>query len=146
MYTVVAALVSIAFVAIAIWHFVMAFSAGTGSSLAIPSVNGKPLFVPSRRATISVGVALLAFAVLVIATAGIVSVGLPLRLLSWLSYALALGLVARAIGEFRYVGFFKRVRESKFAKADTFVYSPLCLLLALGVVLVAIHNDIHFTR
>ena len=44
---------------------------------------------------------------------------------------------ARAIGEFRYVGFFKRVVGSRFATLDTFVYSPLCLALAIGVALVA---------
>jgi hypothetical protein len=36
----------------------------------------------------------------------------------------------RAIGDFHYVGFFKRQRESRFAKLDTLVYSPICLLLA----------------
>ncbi len=34
----------------------------------------------------------------------------------------------------------KRVRDSRFATLDTFVYSPLCLLLALGVALVAFQN------
>jgi lipopolysaccharide/colanic/teichoic acid biosynthesis glycosyltransferase len=51
-----------------------------------------------------------------------------------------LGLIARAVGEFKYVGFFKRVRDSKFATLDTFVYSPLCLLLAAGVALVAVRK------
>ncbi len=44
----------------------------------------------------------------------------------------------RAIGDFRYVGVFKRHRESSFAKLDTLLYSPLCLLLAC---LVAISAD-----
>ena len=60
--------------------------------------------------------------------------------LVWLSYVLAVGLLGRAIGEFRYVGFFKRVRGSRFAKLDTVVYSPLCLLLAVGVALVALQS------
>ena len=58
-------------------------------------------------------------------------------LLSAASYALALGLLARAIGEFKYVGFFKRVRGSRFATLDTFVFSPLCLLLSAGVAAIA---------
>jgi hypothetical protein len=64
----------------------------------------------------------------------------PLDVLSWLSYALALGLAARAVGEFKYVGFFKRVRGSRFATLDTWIYSPLCLLLAAGVAYVAWRN------
>jgi hypothetical protein len=123
------------FVGLALWHFYMALTPhGQG---AVPSVNGRPLFVPSRRATVAVGIVLLLFAGLVAATAGLLAVGLPPALLSWLSYGLALGLLLRAVGEFRYVGLFKRVRGSKFAVLDTFVYSPLCLLLAVGVALVA---------
>jgi hypothetical protein len=83
-------------------------------------------------------VALFFFAVLVAATAGMVSIGLPSVVLSGLSYALALGLLARAVGEFKYVGFFKSVRGSRFATLDTLVYSPLCILLATGVVFVAL--------
>ena len=136
----VAQIVSFAFVVIALCHFYMAFAPRSGPTGAVPSIGGKPLFAPSRDATVGVGVVLLLFAGLVAATAGMVSVGIPLAALSWLSYALALGLLARAVGEFKYVGFFKRVRGSKFATLDTWVYSPLCLLLALGVAFVALHN------
>jgi hypothetical protein len=54
----------------------------------------------------------------------------------------SLGLVARAIGEFKYLGFFKRVTGSKFARLDTLLYSPLCLLLAVGVTFVACRRGI----
>jgi hypothetical protein len=54
----------------------------------------------------------------------------------------ALGLFARAIGEFKYVGFFKRVRGSRFARRDTLLYSPLCLWLAAGVAFVAWQHGI----
>lgn len=132
--------VSLAFFALALWHFYMALLPRSGEAGAVPSIEGKPLFTPSRRATIAVGVVLLLFAGLVAATAGMVAVGLPQLALMWLSYALAAGLLARAVGEFRYVGFFKRVRGTKFATLDTLVYSPLCLALGAGVALVASHN------
>ena len=96
--------------------------------------------MPSARPTLAVGVVLLLFAALVAATGGILPSGLPALALTGLSCALALGLLARAVGEFRYVGFFKRVRGSRFARMDTLVYSPLCLLLAAGVALVALRN------
>jgi hypothetical protein len=132
--------VAAVFVALGLWHFSMAFSApGTREGGAVPSVDGKPLFVPSRRSTIAVGVVLLLFASLVAATGGMLPrFGVPLPVLFWLSCALALGLAARAVGEFRYVGFFKRVRGTRFARMDTLVYSPLCLLLAAGVACVAL--------
>jgi hypothetical protein len=128
------------FAVLAAWHFRMAMGPMTGEGGAVPSVDGKPLFVPTRRSTVAVGVVLLLFAGLVAATAGLVSLGLSATVLAWLSYGLAAGLLARAVGEFRYVGFFKRVRGSRFARLDTLVYSPICLLLAVGVALVARGN------
>ena len=130
--------VSAIFVVLALWHFVMAMRSGSGVSGAVPSVDGKPLFVPSRLATVAVGVALVLFACLVAATAGVIATGVPQTVLRWLSFALAAGLFARAVGEFKYVGLFKRVRGSRFATLDTLVYSPLCVLLGAGVALVAI--------
>jgi hypothetical protein len=131
-------LVSFVFAALAVWHFYMAFVPSTGARGAVPSSGDTPLFVPTRGATAAVGIVLLLFATLVLATAGIISLGVPRIALSWLSYALGLGLLGRAVGEFKYVGFFKRVRDTKFARLDTLVYSPLCLLLAAGVTVVAL--------
>ena len=125
------------FALLALWHFVMAFGDLSGQSAAVPSDEGKPLFTPSRAATMAVGVALILFGLLVAATSGMLQIGLPKILLVWLSSALALGLLARAIGDLKYVGFLKRVRGSRFARMDTWVYSPLCLLMAAGVASVA---------
>jgi hypothetical protein len=129
--------VSCVFLVLAFWHFYMAGTSTSGMSAAVPSVDGKPLFVPSTMATVAVGLALLACAALVAGTAGLLPLGIPAFVLRWLCYALALGLFARAIGEFKYLGFFKRVRGSKFATMDTFVYSPLCLLLSVCVAVIA---------
>ncbi|CAA9419635.1 MAG: hypothetical protein AVDCRST_MAG51-1923 [uncultured Ramlibacter sp.] len=140
MTTLLALAVCATFLVLAGWHFYMAFLPLAGESGAVPSVGGKPVFVPTMRATIGVGLVLTAFAGLVATTAGFLPIPLPGLLLTWLMYGLALGLLARAIGEFRYVGFFKRVRGSRFARLDTWVYSPLCLLLAAGVALVGLHR------
>ena len=52
----------------------------------------------------------------------------------WLDYVIwvfAAGFALRAIGEFKYVGFFKSVKGPGFAWYDTRIYSPLCVLLCL---------------
>ena len=138
MSSAVALIVCATFAFIAGWHFKMAFFGVPGERNAVPSVDGKPLFEPSKTATVAVGVVLLLFAALVAATAGLVATGIPHYLLAWACYALALGLLARAIGEFKYVGFFKKVRGSKFARMDTILYSPVCLLLSAGVAAVGL--------
>jgi len=137
MNTVVGVVTCGVFLVLALWHVRMAFGSMVGESAAVPSANGKPLFVPSRASTLLVALVLFIFAALVAATSGLVQVGISARVLSWSCYALALGLLARAVGEFRYVGFFKCERGSRFARMDTLVYSPLCLALAVGVAVVA---------
>jgi hypothetical protein len=135
--TALASCVTIAFVVLALWHFWMALFPSNSASGAVPSAEGRPLFAPSTNATVAVGVVLLLCAGLVAATGRLLHLGIAPWILTWLSFALAAGLLARAIGEFKYVGFFKQVRGSRFATLDTLVYSPVCLLLALGVALVA---------
>lgn len=125
------------FVLLALWHFGMAVRPSSGKGGAVPSVDGKALFKPSRLATIGVGVVLLLFAALMGATGGLLRTGLHPLLLAGLSYALAAGLLARGIGDFKYLGLFKRVRGSRFATLDSVVYSPLCVLLAAGVATLA---------
>jgi hypothetical protein len=121
------AITAAAFAALALLHFYWAASnAGDagGNSAAIPEVDGKPVFRPSRAATAGVGVVLLG-------TAAIVWMHVEL-----LIAGAAAVLVLRAIGDFRLVGFFKRPNPSRFARMDTRYYSPLCL--ALGAALAAI--------
>jgi hypothetical protein len=125
------------FALLAVWHFGMAALPSSGKGGAVPSVDGKALFKPSRLATVGVGVVLLLFAALMGATGGLLHTGLSPLLLAGLSTALAAGLMARGIADFKYLGLFKRVRGSRFATLDTFVYSPLCLLLAAAVTTLA---------
>ena len=94
-------------------------------------------FVPSAGATLAVALGLALCGVLVAATAGFVRIPVPSAWLEWLSYVLAVVLLARAIGDFRLVGFFKRERGTRFARLDSMAFAPLCLLLAAGVFLVA---------
>lgn len=97
----------------------------------MPARDGRPLFQPGPLACVVVGVALGLAALACAVRAGWLLSGLP----GWLSQlgvagvALAFGL--RAIGDFRYVGFAKRVREGVFARRDTWLYSPLCVLISL---------------
>jgi len=37
----------------------------------------------------------------------------------------------RRIGDFKHAGFFKKVKDTKFGKADTKYFSPLCLFVAV---------------
>ena len=131
--TIFAFIGALIFTVLGLWHLYWASGGSLAKDIAIPEINNKPAFVPSNAATVVVGVALLCFAFLIAATAGFVTVPVSSLVLSRLSFSLAFVLLARAIGEFRLVGFFKRVRGTRFARLDTLVYSPLCLFLAFIV-------------
>jgi uncharacterized protein (DUF2062 family) len=122
---------------LALVHVYWALGPQRTSAATIPEIEGRPAFRPSRLATLAVAIALLSGAALV-AIAGRLCVN-PLAppLVRLLTFALGAVFVARAIGDFRLVGFFKQARISRFARLDTWVYAPLCLLLGLAVLFVA---------
>lgn len=110
-------------------HFIWAASRPPAN--VIPTgKDGAPLFVPPPWMTVSVGVALLAFAGLVTA----VSLGVGPQAMRWLALAGGAVLALRAIGDGRVAGFTKSVRDTAFARADDLLYTPLVTALALGVI------------
>ena len=118
-------------------HVYWAFGGRFAKVAAIPELRGTPSFVPGRMATLLVACALFACAGLIGAASGFVDAPVSSLVIQWGCFALALLLLLRAIGDFRLVGFFKKVRGTRFAWLDSALYSPLCLALALGVFFVA---------
>ncbi|HEX4406183.1 MAG TPA: DUF3995 domain-containing protein, partial [Polyangia bacterium] len=53
------------------------------------------------------------------------------------AWGVAVALVARAVGDFNYIGFFKRRRATRFASLDSRLYTPLALALGLGAAVIA---------
>ncbi len=77
--------------------------------------------------------ALGAAALLVLGRAGVIPHMAPPWTYASGAWGLGGVLLLRAIGEFRYVGLFKRVRGTRFATLDTWLYTPLCAMLAAAV-------------
>lgn len=118
-------------------HLYWAAGGSAGKQAAVPSNNGLPLFKPSAGGTALIGVILLAMATWVAAASGALATRIiPPSVLHIGALLLAAVFALRAVGDFRYVGFFKRVRGSVFAQRDTWIYSPLCVVLA-GLIVVA---------
>ena len=53
-------------------------------------------------------------------------------------YVVASIFLIRAIGDFNYVGFFKKVTTTEFAINDTKYFSPLCLFLGVVGLLIEV--------
>lgn len=109
------------------WALKDAMPVFEGEKRPMPEHLPKSMIIP----TLLVATLLLAAAALFLWHAGLIDIALP----SWIRTAgvwIATSVfLLRAIGEFRYVGFFKKVKDSGFARKDTKFYSPLCLFMAI---------------
>lgn len=109
---------------ISLLHLYWAFGGRWARDKTNPMVNGKPLL----RIT---AVSCLSAAFLFFLLASVPFVPMKPLLRHWLLIAMMIVFAARAIGDFKYVGFFKSVKGTKFAIWDTRMYSPLNVVLSL---------------
>ncbi len=124
------------FAGLSLVHVYWLFGGRIGLRAAIPELDGQPLFQPSALAMLTVAIGLVLCAVVIAGTARVLMLPLSQTVLAWMTRALAVIFLLRAIGDFRLVGFSKRICDSRFARLDTVVYSPLCLAMAIGTAIV----------
>jgi hypothetical protein len=135
---IVAILLAMLLGALAGLHVFWMLGGSWGKAVAIPERDGAPLFRPSRASALLVAAALLAAAAFAVVRGGVVAApgaGLAAEVGCWVP-AVVFGV--RALGEGRYLGFLKRVRNTAFAHNDTWFYSPLCAALATGFLALAL--------
>lgn len=48
--------------------------------------------------------------------------------------------ILRAIGDFNYVGFFKKTKNTNFGRNDTKYYSPLCLIIGILAIILELNK------
>jgi hypothetical protein len=120
------------FLLLAMLHLYWMIGGSWGYHAAIPTDgNGRKLFRPGPIATFAVALGLTLFALVNILFAGLLPSALPKEYLRISLMIIAGVFLLRAIGDFRYVGFSKRFRKTRFAQMDSRIYSPLCLGLAI---------------
>ncbi|MCO1339797.1 hypothetical protein BJH93_12985 [Kocuria polaris] len=112
------------------FHVAWATGVRRGLQDALPQALGsrEPLGRPGRGATLAVAGALAAYVVVVTALA----LGAEWSLWRWCAIAALVVLAVRVVGEGRYVGITKRVRNTGFARADDRYWTPVVGLLGLG--------------
>jgi hypothetical protein len=118
-------------------HVYWAFGGRRGFLSAIPQVDGRPAFLPTRAMTLVVA-GWLAGAMFVALVQGAL-VPIPVHPVLPKIAAIVIGMIFlfRAAGEFKLVGFSKSVRGTAFATWDTWLFSPLCVLLGAGFLVIA---------
>lgn len=124
--------------ALALLHVWWGIVGVSGRSIALPEVDGRPVFQPSRLASFAVAAALGLACALVLAHGGVLPPLLSPSLTQIGTVGVGVVFLLRAIGDFRLVGFFKRVRGTPFARWDTRLFSPLCLVLGGAILWLAV--------
>ena len=149
-----ASVLALVFAVLALLHLYWALGGQWGVDAVVPRVpasaargnhlfgsDEKPpmvrAFNPSQGTTLLVAAVLAGVAVLVVLRAGLLGTAVAHPALRWTLVSVAVAMLLRAVGDFRLVGFFKKITGSRFARLDTLVYSPLCMALGLGLSAVA---------
>ena len=118
------------------FHLRWALGGRLGYSVSLPQrEEGIPVMAHRlpwwRPAAGAVAAGLVGLALLLVAHAGHLALPLPAGLVRAALLVAGVAFVARALVPNRYVGFFKSLRTTRWAKYDTRLYTPLFLVLGL---------------
>jgi len=133
MYTFLALIQSLILLVLSLIHFSWVFGSTWGLDKALPTnPEGIKVLNPSKFDSAIVAIGLLLFAIFYLLKGDFISLSVPSYILRYAGWTISAIFILRAIGDFKYIGFFKKVKSTEFAKLDTMLYSPLCL--GLGVI------------
>lgn len=137
MQTILTLLQTTIFLLISILHFYWAFGGKWGFDKSIPvNEQGVKLFEPKALECAVVGFGLLLFVGYYLLKANFIEVPVPQWLMDYSGWVISAIFLIRAIGDFKYAGFFKRFKDTDFGRMDSKFYSPLCLLIgSIGIAL-----------
>lgn len=124
-------LLAAVFAVLSLLHIYWALGGRLASGVAVPVVEGERTFNPSLLGTMLVAIALLIAMFTIIGQLGLLGAAIPKWIFRWGTCGIALIFFLRAIGEFKLVGFFKQATNTPFAQWDTWLFSPLCLVIAV---------------
>ncbi len=145
MATLLASILFLIFLFLSGIHVYWAFGGRWASGAVIPArEDNQVVMMPGIAPTLIVALGLLGFGFTALIQVMVFNSELP----AWLAVIRAYGLwviagifIIRAIGDFNYVGFFKKIRHTKFAVNDTKIYTPLCLLVGILALLLELNKE-----
>jgi hypothetical protein len=127
------------FIMLSFVHVYWAMNGSLGKEGVIPTLNdGEAVFEPGIVGTFIVAAILGIFAFITTGSLGIFEAFLSNNFIKYVTLAIGILFMLRAMGDFKYVGFFKSIKETPFAKNDSRYFSPLCLYLGLSSIAIAL--------
>ncbi|BCM19986.1 DUF3995 domain-containing protein [Mesorhizobium sp. J8] len=121
------------------FHIYWGLGGRIGADVSLPQhEDGGPAVKETAVGALAVGVVLALVLLLLLGFAGQIRLPLPHWQLKTAVLIWAAVFTVRALSWSRYFGLFKRVRNTRFARYDSLLYSPSCLLVGLGLFLLAL--------
>ena len=119
-------------------HVYWASGGRWGSDVSVPKRHGQRAFEPGIAATLIVAALLFAAALVFLGRVGLWGASMPRWIFAAGTWTLVVVFTGRVVGDLRWFGIFKRETGTRFAWWDTRLFVPLCAILALAAVLVAV--------
>lgn len=117
---------------ISVIHVYWAFGGKWAMDAVLPQTQNEALvFKPGMSMTLLVALVFATAALLPLALLNVNSLNFSPQVLRGGIAATVIVFGLRAMGEFRYVGFFKKIKDTTFGRNDTRYFSPLCLFVSL---------------
>lgn len=132
MAAIIAVLLFLVFLFLSLLHFYWAFGGKWGTEGVYPTPDAQtPPRNPGIRSTLIVAFGLFGFSIFYLIKVNIIFIELPLWIEKYGLWILAAIFMVRAIGDFKYLGFFKKIKNTKFGQNDTRYFAPLCFLIGV---------------
>ena len=120
------------FLILAAIHFNWALGSEWGFDAVLPiNEKGEKLFKPRKIDSAIVGIGLTLFALFYFFQTNLVAVEIPTWVYKYGGWIIPSIFLIRAIGDFKYAGFFKKIKHTKFGRMDTKFFSPLCFVIGV---------------
>ena len=127
------------FFTLGLLHLYWAAGGQWGFAGTLPTnAKGERILNPRKVDSATVGLGLISFGLFYLFKIDLIPNPLPDWVFKYGGWLIPAIFILRAIGDFRYVGFFKKVKETEFGKMDSKFYSPLCLGIGLAALILQI--------
>jgi hypothetical protein len=131
--TALATVNSVVFFLLGTLHFYWAVGGKWATDDVVPTKpTGEKLFNTSALSCVIVGSGLWLFAFVHVVNARLIFVNTTPPVIHYATLAMGIIFLVRFVGDFKWVGIFKKVNNTSFGKNDTLYYAPLCLFLSLS--------------
>ena len=129
------------FIMMSFVHVYLAMNGHLGRRGILPTLHdGKPVINPGIVGTFAIAAFLGICAFITVGSLDIYDAFIPHQVTKYATLVIAIVFLLRAMGDFNYMGFFKKIKGTHFAKNDSRYFSPLCLFLGLSsLAIVVLH-------